>query len=43
MKIYIELMQNALCLTFQTAFKTKCIILKPHFNNIYCILIQINK
>lgn len=28
MKIYIELMQNALCLTFQTAFKSECIVKK---------------
>ena len=28
MKIYVKLMQSTLCLTFQTAFKTQCIVKK---------------
>ena len=37
MKIYVKLMQNALCLTFQTAFKTECIVKKKkkNFDKIY--------
>lgn len=34
MKIYVKLMQNALCLMFQIAFKTECIV-KKNFDNIY--------
>ena len=36
MKIYVKLMQSTLCLTFQTAFKTQCIVKKKkNFDNIY--------
>lgn len=35
MKIYVELMQNALCLTYQTDFKTECIVKRKNVNNIY--------
>ena len=42
MKIYKELMQNVLCLTFQTAFKTECIVKKKTLI-IFIILIQIKK
>lgn len=37
-------MQNAFCLTFETAFKTVFCFKKPcDFSNIYYVLIKINK
>lgn len=43
MKIYVKLMQNALCLTFQTAFKTECIVKKKKKTLIKFIIFDTNE